>query len=194
MGIILGSLIWLLIFVALAVPLSILAVVKLAIIFFFCVCKTRIPTENGSYYTLLPLSKTDIPMCPGSSWTKSAVNVGFVLRIAGCITVEQFRAHFANCFKIGSKNSSAEKYGKFYSFIVVKCGYAFRGQLDKIDLNQLIVKRSNDKSDDLNSLEQQFVYWMLEKYKENHPCWEILIIPVSDEETTIAFKIHHGHL
>ncbi|CAL8143427.1 unnamed protein product [Orchesella dallaii] len=185
---IVGALIWLIILIVLAIPLGLLALYKVSlclVLYFF-----KIRGENG-VDRLYSLDPVDCMFAPDSSSKRPLANFGFFMIIEGKIGVEELRSHFQTCFLNENEDN---RYEKLYSHLERFGGYIFRATAPTLDINEHVVERRMEEGE---IWEEFLVKWMLEKWKQLKPCWEIIVVPLKrngmeNEETIVAFKIHHG--
>lgn len=180
---VLGSLTWAIILILLSLPLTLLFIWKVSVVL-VAKCIRR---------DLLLPKALDIMNAPGSGHKYSIVNFGLVGRFEGQVEVEDVRKLFTQKF-LGNEGGSSNKkeYERFHYSLVTFGGFAFFKKISQIDINdKILVKNLDDKEGKI--LEDLLSEWILEKYKENSPCWEIIIIPMrATNQTAFAIKMHHA--
>lgn len=182
--IVIGTIQWILLFIVLSVPLTIFFIWKILVIV-VAKCLKR---------NLVILKPLDTVNAPGRGDVQSVVNFGLVCRIDGEISLIDFQKKFSQKFLTHeTENSHKHKfqYERLHYALVTFLGFAFFQRIDQININELIyVRNINEQRGQV--LEELISDWILEKYKENSPCWEIIIIPMKNtNQTAIAIKLHH---
>lgn len=163
----------------LVLPLTVLLLFKLILIGIYCYRE-----ENEK--KLVPLSALDTIFAVGPTWLKSVINVGLVLQLEGTLEVEALRKRFHECFL---SEEHGERYDKLWSWIEMRGGYAFRA----VSRKSLILEEQITERDLGNeSLEGFLRKWIVEKYKEKKPCWEMVLLKSSKKTMCVVLKIHHS--